>query len=161
MFGINSFRDTTYDLQFAFAGKMFQWQYSSAFAAGKTNLHFKTSTGTIVHIVERTLRTSSTAINFKFVESAIIVTSGTTVLPSFNSNRSIALTAQTKVYKNVPAATSGTAFENVNLISGNTWQQLAPELILKSGNNYNLRITNTGSTAKNVDFYFVWYESNN
>jgi hypothetical protein len=161
MFNLSSFRNTPYSNQFVFAGKMFQWQYNSGFINGKTNIHIKTSTSQITHIISRTLRTASTGINFKFVENAVIVTSGTTVLPSYNVSRILSNVSKNIIYKNVPAATSGLAFENITLVSGNTWQQITPELILKSGTNYNLRITNSGTSTKAVDFYFVWYESNN
>lgn len=160
MFNNESFRETPYNLQFTFAGKMFQWQYNSGFITGITNLQIKTSTAQITHIIARTIRTSSTGINIKFVENPVFVTTGTTGLKTYNVDRLNPLTAKTIFAKNV-SSSSGTAFENTTLISGNTWQQLAPELILKSGSNYNLRITNSGSTAKTVDFYFVWYESNN
>lgn len=160
VFSLNQFRETPYNLQFTFAGKMYQWQYSSGFITGITNLQIRTSTDQIVHLIARQMRTASTGINVKFVENPTIVSTGTISLPSFNTDRRSASTSVTVFASNV-TSTSGDVLENINLVSANTWQQLSPELVLNSGIDYNVRITNTSSTDQSVNFNFVWYESDN
>ena len=160
MFNLNPFRDTPYALQFVFVGKMYQWQYNSGFITGITNIQIKASTDQIPHIIARTMRTASTGITVKLIEAPTFTSTGNVVVSSFSVNREIP-TAPKLIFAANSSANSGSTIENVNLVSGNTWEQIAPEIILKSGENYNIRVINTGSTALKVDFNFVYYESNN
>jgi hypothetical protein len=160
MFELTPFRDTPYDLQFAFAGKMFQWQYNSGFITGITNLQIKTSTGEITHIVARSILTSSTGMNVKLVENPVISSTGTVNQLAYNVDRRSGTTSKTVIASNV-TSTGGTVIESNNLVSGTIWEQISPEIILQTDSYYNIRITNTGSTNIPIDFNFVWYESGN
>lgn len=157
---LDQFRETPYNLQFCFVGEMYQWQYNSAFAAGITNYQIHTSTSKITHLIDHSYRTSSTAVTIKFIELPVFVSTGTTLLPAYDVNRLTATTPTMAIYSN-PSATSGTIIESIKLISGNTWSQASPEFILDKGSDYLIQISNAGSTAKKVDFNFVWYETVN
>jgi len=160
MFSLTSFRHTPYNLQFAFAGKMYEWQYSSTFVPGNTNYQLKTPPTQIIHFINRTLLTSSTALVFQFIQDSVISVQGTSALAFFNVNRNVNSTSAFKIYTN-PSATSGTIIDDVLLVSGSPFVQESPEIILKSDTDYIMKITNSGAVDAVIDFGFVWYESDN
>lgn len=160
MFSLNSFRNTPYDRQFAFAGSMYEWNYNSTFIPGKTNYQIKTPPIKIIHFIERNILTSSTALTFRFIENSIISVQGTSVLSGFNVNRTVNSTSQLKIFTN-PSATSGSIIENILLVSGSPFCQQSPEVILASDTDYIMELNNSGAVNATVNLAFVWYESNN
>ena len=160
VFELNQFRETPYDLQFVFVGKMYQWQYNTTFGSGVTNYQIHTSSNVLTHLTNRTIRTASTSINIQFIEVPVFVSTGTTLLPAYDVNRISATTPTLAIYSN-PSATSGTVIENIDLIAGEKWNQVATEFILNQGADYLIRVSNTALTAQSVDFNYVWYESSN
>jgi hypothetical protein len=160
MFKLNPFRETPYNLQFVFVGKMYQWQYNTGFVNGVSNIQIRTSTDQIMHLIARNIRTASTGMMIKLIESPTITSTGTIDLSVHSVNRVDPVPA-TAIFASSVSATVGSTIENINLVSGITWEQSTPELVLKLGTDYNIRITNSGTSVTPVDFNFVWYESNN
>jgi hypothetical protein len=155
------FRETPYNLQFIFAGKMFAWEYRAAFAPGTTNFQFKTQASQDVHFITRSITTGSTAINVQLIENPAL-TDGTTLLSVYNVNRAAGTTATMAIYSNPAAIVGGSTLENIQLVQSVTLTQPSPELILKRSEDYILRVVNSGAApAPYVDLKYVWYESSN
>jgi hypothetical protein len=164
-FDLIPFRETPYNLQFIFAGKMFQWQVEQSFVAGITNMQIKTSTGTqIIHFVNRTIQTASTSLYFTFSELGIKA-NGTTFGVIANVNRDSTHSQTASILVNPTTSTGGATapiiLESVRFIADTEYNQISPELILKSNSNYLIAVNNTGLAASDANFSFVWYESNN
>jgi hypothetical protein len=164
-FDLIPFRETPYNLQFIFAGKMFQWQVDQTFPTSFTNMQIKTSTGTqIIHFISRTIQTASTGLYFTFSELGIKA-NGTTFGVIANVNRDSTHSQTASIMVNPTTSTGGATapviLESVRLVADTEYNQISPELILKSNSNYLMRVNNTGVAASDANFSFVWYESNN
>jgi hypothetical protein len=155
------FRETPYNLQFVFAGKMFEWSYNSSFAAGNTDWQLKTPQNETLHLTNRTMLTSSTSLEFQLWESPLVTVQGNSALSIFNVSRVSTSTSGTKIYTNPTFGGLGTNIEDIFLISGDAYTQKTPEVILKSDTDYLLRILNTGAGNQTLNFQFVWYEPSN
>jgi hypothetical protein len=144
---------------------MFQWQVDRSFSIGITNMQIKTSTGTqIVHFIRRAIQTASTGLVFTFNELGIKA-NGTTFGVIANVNRDSTHSQTASLHVNPTTSTGGVTtpviLESVKLVANTEFDQISPEIILKSNSNYLMTVNNIGLAASDANFNFVWYESNN
>lgn len=160
---LTTFRDTLYDIQFIFAGKMFKWQYQQSIPNGITNFQIKTSTNQIVHMIGRSLQTASTGLSFIFNEDGV-KTDGVLATGISNVNRTVSFSPVTVINTAPTSSTGGptapTRLFTTKLIANTANVQLAPEIILKLDTSYLMTISNSGGAAP-LGMTFIWYESNN
>lgn len=163
-FKLTPFRETPYNLQFTFVGKMWEMQYDSLFT-GQRLLRFRTGATQIVHFTAKDFTASSSYMVVTLHEaSTCYSTTGSLQVPTNVDRRSSNVSTIYSMDLDggvIASSSSGTIIERLALIKQETCIQRFPELILKSDTEYAFRFTSGVGAAANINANFAWYESDN
>lgn len=155
------FRETGYNDQFLFAGKLFKITTQLSLpAATEKDIKITTGLNQMVHFVAREISVDVSGGVAHFVENPTI-TSTSNSYTGFNANRGSLTTPTLAVNNCTHTLGTGTDLELIVLTAGDSSELEADELILKANTNYVHRLVAPGGSPMNVNLMYIWYESNN